>query len=53
MDQIQNNLKLAGSDAFMRYLFTEQLHIDDALTLNTMIKEFKANESEQNNEHGM
>ncbi len=34
------------------YLFTEQLHIDDD-TLNTMIKEFKANESEQNNEHGM
>ncbi|EJE79677.1 putative portal protein, partial [Escherichia coli O111:H11 str. CVM9553] len=29
MDQIQNNPKLAGSDAFMRYLFTEQLHIDD------------------------
>ena len=52
MDQIQNNPKLAGSDAFMRYLFTEQLHIDDD-TLNTMIKEFKANESEQNNEHGM
>ena len=52
MDQIQNNPKLAGSDAFMRYLFTEQLHIDD-YTLNTMIKEFKANESEQNNEHGM
>lgn len=52
MDQIQNNPKLAGSDAFMRYLFTEQLHIDDG-TLNTMIKEFKANESEQNNEHGM
>lgn len=52
MDQIQNNPKLAGSDAFMRYLFTEQLHIDDN-TLNTMIKEFKANESEQNNEHGM
>lgn len=52
MDQIQNNPKLAGSDAFMRYLFTEQLHIDDD-TLNTMIKEFNANESEQNNEHGM
>ncbi|EJJ1117296.1 phage portal protein [Escherichia coli] len=52
MDQIQNNPKLAGSDAFMRYLFTEQLHIGDD-TLNTMIKEFKANESEQNNEHGM
>lgn len=52
MDQIQNNPKLAGSDAFMRYLFTEQLHIDDD-TLNTMIKEFKANKSEQNNEHGM
>lgn len=52
MDQIQNNPKLAGSYAFMRYLFTEQLHIDDD-TLNTMIKEFKANESEQNNEHGM
>ncbi|GCR46426.1 hypothetical protein ExPECSC070_04449 [Escherichia coli] len=52
MDQIQNNPKLAGSDAFMRYLFTEQLHIDDD-TLNTMIKEFKANESEQNSEHGM
>ncbi|EKD1324952.1 phage portal protein [Salmonella enterica] len=52
MDQIQNNPKLAGSDAFMRYLFTEQLHIDDD-TLNTMIKEFKANEPEQNNEHGM
>lgn len=52
MDQIQNNPKLAGSDAFMRYLFTDQLHIDDD-TLNTMIKEFKANESEQNNEHGM
>lgn len=52
MDQIQNNPKLAGSDAFMRYLFTEQLLIDDD-TLNTMIKEFKANESEQNNEHGM
>lgn len=52
MDQIQNNPKLAGSDAFMRYLFTEQLHIDDD-TLNTMIKEFKANESEQNNENGM
>ncbi|MGU4476738.1 phage portal protein [Escherichia coli] len=52
MDQIQNNPKLAGSDAFMRYLFTEQLRIDDD-TLNTMIKEFKANESEQNNEHGM
>ena len=52
MDQIQNNPKLAGSDAFMRYLFTEQLHIDDD-TLNTMIKEFKANELEQNNEHGM
>lgn len=52
MDQIQNNPKLAGSDAFMRYLFTEQLHIDDD-TLNTIIKEFKANESEQNNEHGM
>lgn len=52
MDQVQNNPKLAGSDAFMRYLFTEQLHIDDD-TLNTMIKEFKANESEQNNEHGM
>lgn len=52
MDQIQNNPKLAGSDAFMRYLFTEQLHIDDD-TINTMIKEFKANESEQNNEHGM
>ncbi|EPV5192181.1 phage portal protein [Escherichia coli] len=52
MDQIQNNPKLAGSDAFMRYLFTEQLRIDDD-TLNVMIKEFKANESEQNNEHGM
>lgn len=52
MDQIQNNPKLAGSDAFMRYLFTEQLHIDDD-TLNTMIKEFKANESEQNSEHCM
>ncbi|HCO0763263.1 TPA: phage portal protein, partial [Escherichia coli] len=34
------------------YLFTEQLRIDDD-TLNVMIQEFKANESEQNNEHGM
>ncbi|MCH5908510.1 phage portal protein, partial [Salmonella enterica] len=52
MDQIQNNPKLAGSEAFMRYLFTEQLHIDSD-TLNTMLKEFKENESDSNNEHGM
>lgn len=52
MDQVQNNPKLAGSDAFMRYLFTEQLRIDEN-TLNSMIKEFKANAAPQEDERGM
>lgn len=51
MDQVQNNPKLAGSPAFMSYLFTDQMRID-ADTLNTMIKEFAAS-SAPAEEHGM
>ncbi|EPL8679412.1 phage portal protein [Klebsiella michiganensis] len=49
MDQVQNNPKLAGSDAFMRYLFTDQMRID-ADTLTQMIKEFKANEAPEDHD---
>ncbi|MGQ3940935.1 phage portal protein [Enterobacter hormaechei] len=51
MDQVQNNPKLAGSEEFMRYLFTDQLRID-ADRLNIMIKEFASNEPAED-EHGM
>jgi len=52
MEAIQNNPKLAGSDTFMRYLFTEQLRIDEQ-TLDGMIKEFKATTSEDDNDQYM
>lgn len=52
MEAIQNSPKLAGSDTFMRYLFTEQLRIDED-TLNGMLKEFRATATEDDNDQYM
>ncbi|MGC0875055.1 phage portal protein [Pantoea agglomerans] len=40
MDAIQGNTKLADNDTFMRYLFSEQLKMDND-TLDKMLAEFK------------
>lgn len=52
MEAIQNSPKLAGSPTFMRYLFTEQLRIDDD-TLTAMIQEFKATAGEEDDDEYM
>lgn len=41
LDQIQQSPKLAGSETFMRYLFCDQLKMDEQM-LQSMIKEFNA-----------
>lgn len=41
LDQIQQNAKLAGSDTFLRYLFCDQLKMDQQM-LDKMLSEFKA-----------
>lgn len=54
MDAIQANNKLAENDTFMRYLFSEQMKMDNA-TLDKMLNEFKKSrdkEPESNEEGG-
>lgn len=54
MDAIQGNNKLAENDTFMRYLFSDQLKMDNA-TLDKMLAEFKKSreaEPEPNAEGG-
>lgn len=48
MDAIQGNTKLADNDTFMRYLFSEQLKMDND-TLDKMLTEFKKSRDNEPN----